>query len=205
MIRKRLLITLLVFLGCFYEGRAQNWDVDITKSINPQNPNSDYWKATSSSAYFFSAAVPVSLLVVGWIEKDPGLKRKSYEIFGSIAISIVITEALKYSINRPRPGDAYPNEIFPFKEVHDRSFPSGHTSLAFSTAASLSIQYKKWYVVLPAYLWAGSVGYSRMYLGVHYFTDVMAGAAIGVGSAYLSHWLFKKYFYKKEPHKKTID
>ena len=201
----RITVILLAFVCCVNETKAQNWDLEITKSINPQNPNSNYWKATSASAYFVSAAVPIGYLVAGWIEKDPDLKMKSYEIFGSIVIDVVITEVLKHAINRPRPGDAHPNEIFPYKEVHNLSFPSGHTSLAFSTAASLSIQCKRWYVVVPAYLWAASVGYSRMYLGVHYFSDVMAGAAIGVGSAYLSHWLFKKCFIKKEPTKKTID
>jgi undecaprenyl-diphosphatase len=58
----------------------------------------------------------------------------------------------------------------------------------------MSIQYKKWYVVVPAFAWAGSVGYSRLYLGEHYPTDVFAGAAIGIGSAYLSEWLNKKLF-----------
>ena len=82
--------------------------------------------------------------------------------------------------------------------MHGRSFPSGHTSLAFSTAASLSIQFNKWYVTLPAYLWAGSVAYSRMYLGVHYPTDVLGGAAVGIGSAYLAHWLNQKFFKNKK-------
>ena len=87
--RQRFISVLFVFVCCFYEGKTQNWDVDITKSINPQNPNSYYWKVTSSSAYFVSAAVPFSLMVAGWIEKDPVLKMKSYEIFGAIAIDII--------------------------------------------------------------------------------------------------------------------
>jgi len=54
--------------------------------------------------------------------------------------------------------------------------------LAFATATTLSIPYKKWYVTVPAYVWASSVGYSGRYLGRHFPSDVLAGAAEGIGS-----------------------
>jgi undecaprenyl-diphosphatase len=60
----------------------------------------------------------------------------------------------------------------------------------------MSIQNKRWYVVVPAYTWATAIGYSRMYLGQHYPTDVLAGAITGAGSAWLSHkannWIKRK-------------
>ncbi|WP_256604704.1 phosphatase PAP2 family protein [Sphingobacterium multivorum] len=64
------------------------------------------------------------------------------------------------------------------------SFPSGHTSSAFATASALSRAYSKWYVVAPSLLWASSVGYSRMYLGVHFPSDVLTGAVLGTGAAF---------------------
>jgi len=73
--------------------------------------------------------------------------------------------------------------IVPVYRAGDSSFPSGHTSTAMSTATALSMAYPKWYVMAPAFLWAGTIGYSRMYLGVHYPTDVTSGTAVGVGSA----------------------
>ncbi|GAB2825824.1 phosphatase PAP2 family protein [Ferruginibacter profundus] len=173
---------------------AQNWDINNAKSINPENPHSTYWKAMSGSAYFLSAAAPIYFLTKGIIKDDIKARRKGYRILGSITMELIISELMKEGFNRKRPAESYPAEIFPYRNVTGRSFPSGHTSLVFATAASLSIECKKWYVVVPAYAYAGSVGYSRIYLGVHYPTDVIAGAAVGIGSAYLCHWLNKKIF-----------
>ena len=78
------------------------------------------------------------------------------------------------------------------------SFPSGHTATAFALATSLSIRYPKWYVIAPSALWACSVGISRMNEGVHYPTDVLAGAALGAGFAvaniYINKWLNRWLF-----------
>lgn len=100
----------------------------------------------------------------------------------------MLTYGLKYSVNRERPYIAHPDlNVDPAFYESSASFPSGHTSLAFSVATSLSLTHPKWYVIAPAYLWAGSVGYSRLNLGVHYPTDVLAGAVLGAGSAYLTY------------------
>jgi len=187
------------FLSIASKSFSQNTDLNILKGINPENPNSGYWKTISGSAYFVSAAVPVFLLSEGVIKNEPLLRRKARNVLGAIVIELVVSESMKSGFKRKRPAETYPGIIYPYHEVYGRSFPSGHTSLVFATAAGLSIQCKKWYVTVPAYLWAANVGYSRMYLGVHYPSDVIAGAAVGVGSAYLSEWLNKKLF----PQKKT--
>lgn len=64
------------------------------------------------------------------------------------------------------------------------SFPSGHTSGAFSGASYLHYRYG-WEYGLPAYLTAAAVGYSRVVADKHYWTDVLAGAAIANLSAFL--------------------
>lgn len=176
---------------------AQNWDIDLAKDINPRHPGSNYWKGATNSAYFISAGIPVTLFAAALVTQNPQLRGQSLEIAGEILVELAISEAIKVSVNRQRPGDKYPTEIFPYHVLNGKSFPSGHASLAFSAAASLSIQFDKWWVTVPAYLWAASVGYSRIYLGEHYPSDVLAGAAVGVGSAYLAHWLNKKLFQKK--------
>ena len=100
---------------------------------------------------------------------------------------------MKIIFNRARPYQTY-TDVYPYKYEDGKSFPSGHGSLAFATATSVSLIYKKWYVVVPAYVWAFGVGYSRLYLGAHYPTDVIGAAATGAGSALLSHWISKKIF-----------
>ena len=172
---------------------AQNWDINLLESINPQYPNSGLWKATSASTYPIAIALPVGLWVDGKMEKNKTTEKRAYEMAGSIIIAGASSQALKIIFNRSRPYEKY-NTVYPYKIESDKSFPSTHTSIAFAVATTVSIEYKKWYVVVPAYLWATSVGYSRVYLGEHYPTDIIAGAATGAGSAFISHWLTKKIF-----------
>lgn len=200
--KKVFLIYFVVFVftgytNCF----AQNLDVDILKSINPRHPTSLYWRNTSNSAYYAIGAASFGTLIYGLASNNEIAKRNATETFISVGANVLVTHLIKLSVNRTRPADKYPNEIFVNSMTHNQSFPSGHTSLAFATATTLSIQYKKWYVTVPAYVWASSVGYSRMYLGKHYPSDVLAGAAVGIGTAWAGHWFNKKLFQQRYKNK----
>ncbi len=189
--KTKLLVFLLLLSSISF---AQNWEIDLLKNINPNQTHPTFQQNISKSVYPLALATPITMFAIGLINKDKKLQHQSYKVVGSLLINTAITQAMKYTIKRNRPYQDYPTIIFPNNIENDASFPSGHTSTAFALATSMSIQYKKWYVVVPAFAWASSVGYSRMYLGEHYPTDVFAGAAIGIGSAYLSEWLNKKLF-----------
>jgi membrane-associated phospholipid phosphatase len=131
------------------------------------------------------------MAAAGLIKDDKELFRNACVIFGSAALASGITIMLKYSVNRDRPYVTYP-DITKKSSAGSPSFPSGHTSSAFSTATSLSLAYPKWYIIVPSYAWAGTVGYSRMHLGVHYPSDVLAGAVIGAGSAWIAYAVNKR-------------
>ena len=182
-------------LPCF----AQNWDIDLLKKINPDNPNSGYWKITSSSAYWLPASGVVATFLSGTIKHDKQLQIKSYQALIGIGVDVIASEIIKVAVNRTRPAYAYPDDITEAtpKNSSDHSFPSGHTSLAFNYATTVSLQFKKWYVVVPAYAWAGSVGYSRLYRGKHYPSDVFVGAVLGTASSWLSYKLSEKLFAQK--------
>jgi membrane-associated phospholipid phosphatase len=186
-------ILFLAFFFCSANSFAQNWDINLLESINPKNPSSGLWKATSSSTYPTAISLPVGLWIDGKAEKNKITEKHAYEMAGSIVIAGIASQGMKIVFNRSRPYEKY-NTVYPYKIETDNSFPSGHTSIAFAVATSVSIEYKKWYIVVPAYVWAAGVGYSRLYLGEHYPTDVLAGAVTGAGSAIISHWLTKKIF-----------
>jgi membrane-associated phospholipid phosphatase len=112
-------------------------------------------------------------------------------ILASVAVNQGITEILKYTIRRDRPFITYP-DITKKSAARGPSFPSGHTSSAFALATSLSLSYPKWYVIASSYTYASTVAFSRMDLGVHYPSDVLAGALVGAGSAWLTYVVNKK-------------
>jgi hypothetical protein len=100
-----LLLILFVFWGL---ASAQNLDVDILKGINPMHPNSPYWLQTSASVYWLPGIVAVGSLGYGYLGGDKQARNNGYELLISIAISQLISEALKVTVNRERPADRYP-------------------------------------------------------------------------------------------------
>jgi membrane-associated phospholipid phosphatase len=193
---RKIYCSLLVFL-CITFGNAQNIDINILREINVnRNENLDYsFKFVTNTAVPFSVAAPIIIYSVGLIKKDSTIKKQAIFIGETFLVSAFITTALKHTVKRERPFDTS-SDIEKLTSAPGYSFPSGHTSLAFATATSLSMAYPKWYVIAPSFVWASAVGYSRMHLGVHYPTDVFAGAIIGSGSAYITYkankWLNRK-------------
>ena len=143
-------------------------------------------KGVSNTEAWVGVGLPLGVVTYGLLAKKPKDIEHGFNMTLSLALVSVQTFVLKRAINRPRPAADYP-DIQAVETERNYSFPSGHTSNAFCTATSLSLNYRKWYIACPAYLWACSVGYSRMHLGMHYPSDVLAGALLGMGSAWFSY------------------
>lgn len=195
--KQRLLILLFLFIQVSIH--SQNIDIRMLRSINSSEtlPSDNFFRFVSNSDAFVVAGVPVVMAVMGLINKDKGLFRNACVTAVASALNEGITDALKYSINRDRPFVTYP-DITKKSKAGSPSFPSGHTSSAFATATLVSLSYPKWYIIVPSYLYAGTVAYSRMDLGVHYPSDVLAGALIGSGCAYLTYKVNQKLIIKKK-------
>ncbi len=71
---------------------------------------------------------------------------------------------------------------FPYVEDIHRSFsfPSGHTSSSFAAAMAATLASKKWKISVPAFILAAIIGFTRIYVHVHFCTDVLAGALVGI-------------------------
>ena len=187
----------IFFLLSVFVASSQNIDIDILEKINV-NRNTEFdpaFKTITNTAIPISIATPVMMYTIGLIQKDSLIKHKALFIGETFLASAFITIASKSIIKRDRPYVTHPS-IQPLSVEGSYSMPSAHTSSAFATATSLSMAYPKWYVVVPSFVWASSVGYSRMHLGVHYPSDVLVGALVGSGSAVLMYkanqWLNKK-------------
>lgn len=113
----------------------------------------------------------------------------AYMVTMSEAVTIGSIIALKRAFRRDRP-------YVSLQDVRDRSgsagsrssasrfsFPSGHAAISFSLATSLSLAAPQWYVVAPAYLVAATVSLSRVWLGVHFPSDILGGAVTGIAIA----------------------
>ena len=192
---KKLVAILLLFMpiGLF----SQNIDFDMLKSIhNPEPVSSDgFFRFVSDANIYVITATPVTMAIVGLASQDHEVFRNAVTMAAGTAVSYGIALGLKYTVKRDRPFVTYP-EDFADKTGHDYSdsysFPSGHSTIAFATATALTLEYPKWYVIVPSYAYAGTVAYSRMHLGVHYPSDIIAGALIGSGCAFLSHVVNKR-------------
>lgn len=107
----------------------------------------------------------------------------------SLLLSLIVNNGiLKNLIHRIRPYERI-NDLTVFIPLPtDYSFPSGHTGSSFACAWVMFLKLPKKYGV-PALILASLISFSRLYLGVHYPTDVIAGAIIGILLAYAADFL----------------
>ena len=186
--------------------QAQHTDIDWLRRIHVERNTSldGTMKFISHSEYVIGIGTPLAVCATGLIRKDKKTLEKGIEMSVAMIANTGATYIIKRIVNRDRPAQTY-SFIKPLENEQFHSFPSGHTSNAFVLATSLSLNFPKWYVIAPAYVWASSVGYSRMHMGVHYPSDVFAGALLGAGSAIVTHkanqWLQKKRKKKVESSK----
>ncbi len=116
----------------------------------------------------------------------------------SLAIGLVaVNLTLKPLVARPRPYTVDENVKLLVNKLSDYSFPSGHTLACFECSVALLIcGFKKWGGA--ALTFAFLVAFSRLYLYVHYPTDVLTGMALGTAFAFFAKYVVDKLYAKYE-------
>ena len=118
-------------------------------------------------------------------------RRTGYMLALSLVLGLLIGNlTLKPLIARVRPYDANPDFVLLIDRLSDYSFPSGHTLASFEAAAVLLMQYRA--KAVPALVLALLIAFSRLYLYVHYPSDVLAGALLGVAFACIARAAVKR-------------
>jgi len=150
----------------------------------------------SDSVSFFSLGVPLTIMVITEFKKESNKKKSRLSllyILLSIAVSGLISAAVKRTFLVPRPYEVDPR-IIQLSAGGSYSLPSGHTTEAFASAFGLTLLFPRWYVFVPMFCWATLVALSRIYLGVHYPLDILAGMAIGSSVSFAFYFfVFRKY------------
>lgn len=149
---------------------AEAQDDMSTVNVTSEFQRSHGQKAVGTSTDVFMIAMPVATLAGVLFAKDwEGLKEGALTAAATAGATLI----LKYAVKEERPDHS-----------NFHSFPSGHTATTFATAAFLQRRYG-WKFGVPAYALAAYVGWGRVYSKKHHWWDVVAGAAIGAGSAYI--------------------
>ncbi len=118
-----------------------------------------------------------------------------FDVIVLIIISDLVVEALKLLFARERPFNVLENvntlSWGPFTTATSLSFPSGHASRAFAMATLIAFGTKH-RVGATAFVLAALIGVSRIYLGLHWPTDVLGGAVVGVLLAIIMQWIGRR-------------
>jgi undecaprenyl-diphosphatase len=156
-------------------------DYSFTNLLNKFIPHNVFFD------YFFSFFSIIGTTTLIWIVLAillivfEEIKHKKFIIYFALSLittSLLVNVVIKNIIRRPRPTMEISNFKFQISNCPaDFSFPSGHAATAFAAAAILAYFDKKrrWFYYTVAIL----ISYSRIYLGCHYFLDVISGALIG--------------------------
>lgn len=128
---------------------------------------------------YVTVSIFLILLILNIKSKKKSLINSFFVLLSIVLSSGVITYFLKELFSRERPFHTY-DQITKLSQAGSMSFPSGHTAEAFAIAFGLSFLFPNRKIVIPIFIWASLVGYSRMALGVHYPFDVMAGILLSL-------------------------
>lgn len=183
----------------FIEGLHEA-DIDLFRAMNLAGSN----QALDVVMVFFTIlGISYVIAIVSvplWISNK---RESTIDVLVLIVIVTVLTELIKILVDRPRPLDELTN-VNTILSASGPSFPSAHASRAFAVAALLFLRVPRRSGILAVVI-ASLIAVSRVYLGVHWPTDVLAGAVLGIILAYLFNSMCRSYVPYISFRKRIID
>ncbi len=190
----------LAYLLVFYQvwsGSASLVDKEIFSSLNGLATNPGIAVASSMTTQFGSEVI---LALIGLLFYLLSSKENSQLLIGvlfAITISDLVVSILKGAYFRPRPYQILSGVNLPIGQDEGSSFPSGHATRAFAMAALITMQKGKKYALLL--LLSAGVAVSRVIIGLHFPSDVLAGGFLGIALAVISVIFLSRYVYPRLP------
>lgn len=126
----------------------------------------------------------------------PRTRKSGAILAAALCIDVILCNGiLKNLFARTRPCDVNTSVQLLISRPYGYSFPSAHTAASFAAASALYFagEKKLW---KPALVLAVLIAFSRMYLYVHYPTDILGGIAVGVLAAYAGKWIVQRFWLK---------
>lgn len=149
-------------------------------------------------ASYLAYILPIVLLGLVYFSQYP--KRGKWELILVAGISSIIsrfgiTELIRFFYNRPRPFVALPY-VHQLLTETSWSFPSGHATFFFALATAVYLYNKKWGIWF--FIATILITVSRVIAGIHYLSDIIAGAIVGIAVAYATYY-FARRISAKDP------
>jgi undecaprenyl-diphosphatase len=190
-IRYPLIIASTILLIGVY---SSDTDIGLLKTINlNRNTSLDFlFDCMTNSVAPIAYGIPFILLIASLTNENIEQQKHALSMIGYVLSAALIATVVKHGFDRPRPFITY-TFLQSISDGGSPSFPSGHTCDAFAFLTAITLTYKKWFIVIPVFLWAFMVAYSRMHLGVHYPSDILGGIIIGSGVPLIFPAIIKRF------------
>ena len=179
---------------------VKHLDDSILTAINFDGPDAYglFWKLYTDRLTW----IPLAVVVLYCLMRRGGW-RNALLLVLSLALMFMLSDFVVASVIKPLVARVRPSHATDLQDILSYyhgyrgghyGFPSNHASNGFAAATLLMLLFRQRAITLCAFLWAAGSCYSRLYLGVHYPTDILVGAVLGISFALLAYYVYKQSY-----------